>query len=507
MRRVVLFTAAAVARGVWFETLIEDGILPPNPVSGCEDDDGWYSKKAAAKDCAWVADDPEARCADEQKIKAEDACERTCTGAGADDDAWYMRKASRNCEWVGKSPAKVAKFCKRKGKIPASAACGAACDVSGACGGGFQYHCHMGAGNGVDGKYEFGTWDPACAYTTVMSKLENPAGCAGADDAANDAANANCASTCLGSPCFQPDCAAVPDHACCQPDCTAANEACGVYPYANNPVCQGAGSGVGVSGDDDESSERADGRIQDTDGTCAARNLVDDPNWAKKDKPHKHCGWVQKKPLERCDSENAAGETGWDGCKCSCQTLEPTEFMHAWEELVYDLPHEKAGPIVSIPTWARIRFMTPASKDGLSALHFHNLIAGNQFLGASFYYNYDGEQWIGRDVITASGEQFIHLFSNILFGSCDGGQGCHEEDYQWLFHINSDIAPVSADDPTPCPSEWAARMGECLVIDVPYLDKYTTQTQFHENGLDGFATKGQDHAGVEDRWGPPSEAP
>lgn len=92
-----------------------------------------------------------------------------------------------------------------------------------------------------------------------------------------------------------------------------------------------------------------------------------------------------------------------------------------------------------------------------------------------------------RDVVTdrvddAAAGQFVHLFANVVFGDdqcVDGGfsgpsYGCLEEDYQWLYHVTDDIAPVSADDATPCPSLAAARDGECLVVDVAYDPKYLT---------------------------------
>ena len=151
-----------------------------------------------------------------------------------------------------------------------------------------------------------------------------------------------------------------------------------------------------------------------------------------------------------------------------------------------NLEHEKAGPIVSVPRWTRVRVESPGDLHGLSAKHFHNLIAGNQFLGATFYcggVNCDtdaagGVQALARDVITSNGDQYVHLFAMVQFSD-----GKTEEHYQWLFHITEDIAPVSDTDDTPCPSLEEARFvtnGGCLVVNIPYDSKY--RYDYHHEG-------------------------
>merc|ERR1711965_687169 len=76
---------------------------------------------------------------------------------------------------------------------------------------------------------------------------------------------------------------------------------------------------------------------------------------------------------------------------------------------------------------------------------------------------------VARDVITTTGSQFVHLWAMVTGGD---GDTAWSEDYQWLFHITEDIAPVSETDDTPCPSLDEARFaknGGCLVKNVPWV--------------------------------------
>lgn len=521
----ILVAAAILVTGAaqWYEELVDAGVLPRHPTY-CVDEDGWFAKKPS-RDCGWHGKKAVKRCVSEVKVKAEDACAATCTGEGEDSSSWYAKRQNKDCDWIAKKGSKIGKLCKRKGVEPVAPEddptvhCTKACAADDACETGIQYHCPWGNGNGPgDGKYEFWKWDPKCSYTTVMTPLENPAGCTGDEPESMQ----NCAATCNGAACFQPDCGAesydLSTHPCCTDADCSANGACGVYRYPDSSGNGPCGLAASTTAVDDGASDAFDSGAGDS-GTqrelapvmaesggqvvafeqeeiCGADD-VDDPSWHKDGKPSRNCDWIRVKPLERClnveavDSNNV---TASDACRCACQHLHAaveSSIMHPWSELNHDLAHEKQGPIVSIPIWTRIRFMTPSCMDdGLCALHFHNLIAGNQYLGASFYYNcQEDDAWcedgrfLGRDVITASGAQYISLFATILFGDCQQGD-CHEEEYQWLFHINTDLAPVSADeDSEPCPSLHDARMGNCLVVDVPYDEKYRTSYKFHDGGI------------------------
>jgi surface protein len=59
-------------------------------------------------------------------VTGEVACAATCGGAGdADSDSWYLKKASKTCEWIGKQKAKKQeKLCKKSGSD------GSACPLS-----------------------------------------------------------------------------------------------------------------------------------------------------------------------------------------------------------------------------------------------------------------------------------------------------------------------------------------------------------------------------------------
>lgn len=65
----------------------------------CVDNPGWFLKKAG-KDCAWVAKNTDTRCAKTAKIRAEDACLKTCGDGASDASWWFTKKVNKNCGWV-----------------------------------------------------------------------------------------------------------------------------------------------------------------------------------------------------------------------------------------------------------------------------------------------------------------------------------------------------------------------------------------------------------------------
>jgi hypothetical protein len=65
----------------------------------CEDSSTWYAKDAS-KGCAWVSKKPSSRCGTVTKLKAKDACVKTCGDGDADSSWWYSKKAKNGCGWA-----------------------------------------------------------------------------------------------------------------------------------------------------------------------------------------------------------------------------------------------------------------------------------------------------------------------------------------------------------------------------------------------------------------------
>jgi surface protein len=168
--RVALIALAAASAAAQTCTDSATWALSSGGSGGCEDSSDWSRSKPEGADCAWVAADPAERCKkkSDDKVKASEGCCVSCGGAattydcawvagdpgdrcdavedvdasaacaatcgtGAEDShTWYRKKTNKNCAWLAKKPAKLAKRCKKRGADPAAAACAASCDP--ACG-------------------------------------------------------------------------------------------------------------------------------------------------------------------------------------------------------------------------------------------------------------------------------------------------------------------------------------------------------------------------------------
>jgi len=84
--------------------------------------DEWWTR-----DCEWVAKKPAKRCKKKSKIRASDACVKTCGPAPPYKDAawWYAKKPKKDCAWVAKD---AETRCAITDKVKAKEACAATCD-------------------------------------------------------------------------------------------------------------------------------------------------------------------------------------------------------------------------------------------------------------------------------------------------------------------------------------------------------------------------------------------
>jgi len=411
-----------------------------------------------------------------------------CDGECVDDADFFFGQSYKTCAWIGEKlgqGASASRLCEKTdlGATSADAACPQAC---GNCGLGYEqgptpkpttkptplpssdptpmptdeptvpptpaprptfgddasmYHCFLAKDNAVDGKYAYGVWDSRCCYTTVMTPIDEPAGCP-------------------AEGCTTPVCTDdLADHPCCV---SCPGNSCGGYPYTDAPGC-------------------GDRRLEEALPPATTSGVVGEFEALP---PATTSGLVGDDALATT-SGLLASAAAFSYAPDDAGRRSLGGAMHPWDELCMNLEHEKAGPIVSVPRWTRVRAESPGDLFGFSAKHFHNLIAGNQFLGATFYCHVGcdtdaagGVQALARDVITSNGDQYVHLFAMVQFSD-----GKTEEHYQWLFHITEDIAPVSDTDDTPCPSLEEARFrtnGGCLIVNIPYHSKY--RYDYHHEG-------------------------
>ncbi|KAH8063052.1 hypothetical protein JL722_2209 [Aureococcus anophagefferens] len=185
-----------------------------------------------------------------------------CDGECVDDADWFFSQSYKACAWIGEKlgqGASASRLCEKTdlGATSADAACPQAC---GNCGLGYEqgptpepakptplpssdptpmptdeptaqptpaprptfgddasmYHCFLAKDNAVDGKYAYGVWDSRCCYTTVMTPIDEPAGCP-------------------AEGCTTPVCTDdLADHPCCV---SCPGNSCGGYPYTDAPGC------------------------------------------------------------------------------------------------------------------------------------------------------------------------------------------------------------------------------------------------------------------------------
>jgi hypothetical protein len=186
-----------------------------------------------------------------------------CDGECVDDADWFFSQSYKTCAWIGEKlgqGASASRLCEKTdlGATSADAACPQAC---GNCGLGYEqgptpkpttkptplpssdptpmptdeptaqptpaprptfgddasmYHCFLAKDNAVDGKYAYGVWDSRCCYTTVMTPIDEPAGCP-------------------AEGCTTPVCTDdLADHPCCV---SCPGNSCGLYPYTDAPGC------------------------------------------------------------------------------------------------------------------------------------------------------------------------------------------------------------------------------------------------------------------------------
>lgn len=124
-----------------FPTLVAMSIISTSFAAPCVDDLSFMFKNDPAKNCAWVADNSDARCKKSWKGKElETYCPDSCNlcsvvatnGTCEDDpDFKYQNKKKKNCKWVGKSANKRCKIV-WKG-VPLSTNCLVSCNHCPGC--------------------------------------------------------------------------------------------------------------------------------------------------------------------------------------------------------------------------------------------------------------------------------------------------------------------------------------------------------------------------------------